>query len=609
MRARTVILAAALLTVSASAQQARDKSLSIYVVDVEGGNATLFVAPGGGSVLIDTGNGGAAAVRDADRIMSAVKDAGLTQIDHLITTHWHGDHFGAMAELARRVPIRHFVDHGPNVQPAAAADEFLQKVYPTLYAGAKHTVAKPGDTLPVQGLDWRIVSAAGSVLTSALPGAGRPNPYCADYKPQEIDRTENAQSVGSVVTFGRFRVAHLGDLTWNKEFDLMCPSNRIGTVDLFVVSHHGQPISNSPQLVHALQARAAIINNGTRKGGQPDAMRVIYSAPRLEDVWQLHFSLLSGQEYTTPGLFIANLTDDSTDAMPLGAMPPPAPGSAAPPPPVHNGPAHWIKVSASADGTFTVVNGRNGFAKRYGIERAARIEDATLAETGEATAEVSTAELREILASRSATVFDARPHDEFAISHIPGAVNVAPKAGVPLSMYVSDVAEIGRAVGGKDAAIVLYCNGGNCGKSKRLAAELVDAGYTNVRRYQLGIPTWRALGGVCAIEADAVRRVLADDRTAVVIDTREPGEFQRGSLPRARNVPRRLVLDGKDIGEVKRAKDDGRLPMDDHNTRIIVVGGSSADAGYVAEALAREAFHNVTYLAGPVDRLLAARSQ
>jgi competence protein ComEC len=608
MRAPIVLVAAALLTASVSAQP-REKSLAIYVVDVEGGNATLFVAPGGGSVLIDTGNGGAAAARDADRIMAAAKDAGLSQIDHLITTHWHGDHFGAMAELARRIPIRHFVDHGPNVQPAAAADEFLQKVYPTLYASARHTVAKPGDTLTVPGLDWRIVSAAGNVLTSPLQGAGRTNPYCADYKPQDVDRTENAQSVGSVVTFGRFRVAHLGDLTWNKEFDLMCPSNRIGTVDLFVVSHHGQPISNSPQLVHALQARAAIINNGIRKGGQPDAMRIIYSAPRLEDVWQIHFSQLSGQEFTTPGLFIANLTDDNPDAMPLKAIAPPAPGSAAQAAPTHNGPAHWIKVSASTDGSFTVTNGRNGFSKRYGIERAARIEDATLAETDETTPEISTAALREILASRSATVFDARPHDEFAISHIPGAVNVAPKAGVPLSMYVSDVAEIGRVIGRKDAPVVLYCNGGNCGKSNRLAAELVAAGYTDVRRYQLGIPMWRALGGVCEIEADAVRRVLADDRTAVVIDSRAPGEFQRGALPRARNIPRRLVLDGKDVGEVKKAKDDGRLPMNDHNTRIIVVGTSAADARDVAEALAREAFHNVAYFAAPVDRLLSARSQ
>jgi competence protein ComEC len=365
MRTWTVVAMSALLVASSSAQQVRDNSLSIYVVDVEGGNATLFVGPTGGSVLIDTGNGGVAAARDADRIMAAVKDAGLAQIDHLITTHWHGDHFGGMAELAKRIPIRHFVDHGPNVQPAAGADEFLQKIYPTLYGAAKHTVAKPGDTLAVQGLDWRIVTSAGNVLSSPLQGAGRANPYCADYKPQDADRTENAQSVGSIVTFGRFRVAHLGDLTWNKEFDLMCPSNRIGTVDLFVVSHHGQPVSNSPQLVHALESRAAIINNGTRKGGQPDAMRIIYSAPRLEDVWQIHFSLLSGQEFTVPGLFIANLTDDNPDAMPLSAMPPPAPGSGAPPPPVHNGPAHWIKVSATADGSFTVTNGRNGFAKRY----------------------------------------------------------------------------------------------------------------------------------------------------------------------------------------------------------------------------------------------------
>ena len=365
MRTWTVVVISAFLIASSSAQQGRDKSLSIYVVDVEGGNATLFVGPTGASVLIDTGNGGAAATRDVDRIMAAVKDAGLAQIDHLITTHWHGDHFGGMAELAKRIPIRHFVDHGPNVQPAAGADEFLQKVYPTLYGTSKHTVAKPGDTLAVQGLDWRIVASAGNVISSPLQGAGRPNPYCADYKPQDVDRGENAQSVGSVITFGRFRVAHLGDLTWNKEFDLMCPSNRIGTVDLFVVSHHGQPISNSPQLVHALESRAAIINNGTRKGGQPDAMRIIYSAPRLEDVWQIHFSQLSGQEFTVPGLFIANWTDDNPDAMPLSAMPPPAPGGGAPPPPAHNGPAHWIKVSATPDGSFSVTNGRNGFAKRY----------------------------------------------------------------------------------------------------------------------------------------------------------------------------------------------------------------------------------------------------
>jgi beta-lactamase superfamily II metal-dependent hydrolase len=342
-------------------------SLEIYVVDVEGGNATLFVAPSGESVLIDTGNGGAGAVRDADRIMAAAKDAGLTRLDHLITTHWHGDHFGGMAELAGRIPIRHFIDHGPNVQAgAAAADEFLQKTYPTLYAKSKHTVVRPGDTIAIAGLEWRVVTSAGEAIKTSLSGAGAPNPYCSSFKPQAVDAGENAQSVGSIVTFGAFRTAHLGDLTWNKEFDLMCPNNRIGAVDLFVVSHHGQPVSNSEVLVHALESRVAIMNNGTRKGGQPDAMRIIHGAPGLEDLWQLHFSLLSGQEYTVPGLFIANLIDEPTTTMPLAAMAPPPAGAAAPPPPVHNGPAYWIKVTARSDGSFTVTNARNGFSKTYG---------------------------------------------------------------------------------------------------------------------------------------------------------------------------------------------------------------------------------------------------
>jgi beta-lactamase superfamily II metal-dependent hydrolase len=356
-------LAPSVVRPAAQAQAA--KTLGIYLVDVEGGNATLFVSPSGGSVLIDTGNGGVAAARDADRIMAAVNDAGLTQIDHLVTTHWHGDHFGAMAELAGRIPIRNFIDHGPNVQPGAAADEFLQKIYPALYTKSKHTIAKPGDRIAVAGLDWRVVTSAGEAIKTALPGAGRPNPYCAGFKPQAPDASENAQSVGSIVTFGDFRVAHLGDLTWNKEFDLMCPNNRVGTVDLFVVSHHGQPVSNAEVLVHALGSRVAIMNNGTRKGGQPDAMKIIHSAPGLEDLWQLHFSLLSGQEYTVPGMFIANTVDEPQASMPVAAMAPPPAGPGAPPPPVHNGPAYWIKVAARSDGSFTVTNARNGFSKTY----------------------------------------------------------------------------------------------------------------------------------------------------------------------------------------------------------------------------------------------------
>jgi beta-lactamase superfamily II metal-dependent hydrolase len=344
--------------------QAR-KTLDIWIVDVEGGNATLFVTPAGQSVLIDTGNGGANSARDAGRILEATRDAGLTQIDHLITTHWHGDHFGAMADVAKGIPIRAYYDHGPTIQPQPASEEFLKTVYPGLIAQAKHTVVKPGDRITVPGLDWRVVSSAGQVLQTNLPGAGRPNPYCAGFKPQDVDKTENAQSVGSYITFGKFRVVHMGDLTWNKEAELMCPNNRLGTTDLLVVAHHGQPVSNADVMVHALRPRVSIINNGTRKGGQPDAMKVILNSPGLEDVYQIHFSLLGGQEYTVPGMFIANTFDDQLDAMPIGAWTPPPQGQQAPPAPVHNGKAYWFKVSAQQDGTFTVTNTRNNFSKTY----------------------------------------------------------------------------------------------------------------------------------------------------------------------------------------------------------------------------------------------------
>jgi beta-lactamase superfamily II metal-dependent hydrolase len=353
----------ALLGAAAAAAQSRD-TLDIYVVDVEGGNATLFVAPSGESLLIDTGNGGPAAERDAGRILDAAADAGVRRIDHLITTHYHGDHFGAMETLAARMPIAEFIDHGANVQPGPGADAFLA-VYPKLYAKASHVVAKPGDRVKLGDVDVRIVESAGEPIRDSLPGAGKANPFCAGYTAKDPDPSENAQSVGSHFTFGRFRALHMGDLTWNKEHDLMCPTNRIGTVDLFIVSHHGQAISNGPVLVHAIGARAAIMNNGTRKGGQPDTMKVLFSAPGLEDLWQLHASQLSGQEYTVPGAFIANTADEPPAAMPIQPLAAPAPGSGAQPPPAHNGKAYWIKVAAKRDGTFTVTNARNGFAKTY----------------------------------------------------------------------------------------------------------------------------------------------------------------------------------------------------------------------------------------------------
>ena len=227
----------------------------------------------------------------------------------------------------------------------------------------------------------------------------------------------------------------------------------------------------------------------------------------------------------------------------------------------------------------------------------ANILHSTLMEPNQKSGEVTTDELRQLLADGSAVVFDARPHLEYSISHIPGVNNVAPKPGVQMSLYVSDVAEIGRLAPDKATPLVLYCNGPFCGKSKRLAEELLEAGYTSVRRYQLGAPVWRALIGVMEIELDGIRYVRDADRTAVFIDARPSEEFQAGSLPGAQSIP---------LAEVLKAKDDGRLPMEDHNTRIIVFGSTKEQARAVTAELAKNAFHNVAYYPGTLEDLLAA---
>ena len=359
-------LAALVLGAAALAAQGRSAgTLDIYVIDVEGGNATLFVSPGGQSLLIDTGNGGAGAARDAGRIVEAATDAGLTQIDHLVISHWHGDHYGGLTELAARMPIRHFIDHGPTVQKNEATENFLRTTYPELYGKVRHTVVKPGDRIPVAGLDVRVVTSNGNVIRTPLAAAGRPNPLCGG--PIAVPKAvpEDPESVGTYIAFGRFRAMHLGDLTSDKEFELVCPVNRIGAVDVLLGLHHGQDTSNAVPFVHAVQPRVAVMNNGTRKGGYPDVMKTFYTSPRFEDLWQMHFSQLSGQEYAAPGVFIANGVDEQPDALPVAPMPPPAPGAAASPPPLHNGRAYWVKISAQDEGTFTVTNARNGFSKMY----------------------------------------------------------------------------------------------------------------------------------------------------------------------------------------------------------------------------------------------------
>jgi rhodanese-related sulfurtransferase len=236
--------------------------------------------------------------------------------------------------------------------------------------------------------------------------------------------------------------------------------------------------------------------------------------------------------------------------------------------------------------------------------------DTTLGETNQTTAEVSTQELKEIIKRGDAVVLDARPPLEYAVSHIPGALNVAPQPGRPAHLYVSDVAEIGRLVGGvKTKALVIYCNGPFCGKTKRLGPELLLAGYTNVRRYQLGAPVWRSLAGEAMQTELAALRYIAQDKTAIWIDAREAAAFKAGTIPGARNIAPSGLRPGKDQGVMKQAKDDGRLPMDDHNTRVIVFGSTSKDARAVADAIAGEAFHNVSFVAEPVEQVQRALPQ
>ena len=361
--ARACVPALLLLGSALAAQTPRPTpSLDIYFIDTEGGQATLYVAPSGESLLVDTGNPGA---RDNDRIVATLADAGIRQLDHLLITHYHGDHVGGVQELARRIPIRHYIDHGPTVERTERGLA-AHAAYAALHAGARHTVVRPGDRVPILGVEWRIVSAGGKALTTALPGGGRANPSCGGERPAERADDENAQSTGSVITFGRFRTINLGDLLTGGEFDLMCPVDRIGPVDLYLTSHHGLDTSGSEALVHALRPRVAIMNNGTRKGGSRRAFQVLHASPGLEDLWQLHWSHNAGVEHNAPGLFVANMDDAATLASVL-APPAPTAGVAAQgtAPRTHDGPAYLLKVTARVDGSFTVINTRNGFSKTY----------------------------------------------------------------------------------------------------------------------------------------------------------------------------------------------------------------------------------------------------
>jgi competence protein ComEC len=318
-----------------------DKPLDIQFIDVEGGQATLVVSPSGESLLVDTGYVGFND-RDADRIAAAVKQAGLSRIDYLVVTHYHADHVGGVPALAARVPVRTFVDHGPTVEEGERPAK-LYNDYVAVRSKARHIVARPGDTLPIAGIDVRFVSAAGEVIKTPLAGAGAANALCRDFTAKPVDPTENARSVGMMLSFGSFRMLDLGDLTWNKEHDLVCPNNLLGTVDLYLTTHHGLDQSGPAVLVHAVAPRVAIRNNGAKKGGMASAWKIIRDSPGLEDLWQLHYAVDAGADANVAEPFIAN-RDETT--------------------------AHGIRVAAGRDGRFTVTNTRNGMSKTYQPRRA-----------------------------------------------------------------------------------------------------------------------------------------------------------------------------------------------------------------------------------------------
>jgi competence protein ComEC len=312
-------------------------TLDIYFIDVEGGQATLIVTPAGESMLVDTGWAGFGG-RDAERIASVAKAAGVSELDYLLITHYHLDHVGGAPELVELLPTKTFVDHGPSVETGGRASELFAR-YEAIRREGKHLPVRPGDTVPLKGAEVRILASAGEVLRSPLAGAGRDNPLCREEKRRDDDPSENARSVGFLLTYGKFRFLNLGDLTWNKELDLVCPVNRIGVVDVYLTTHHGMNMSGPAALVHAIRPRVAIMNNGARKGGTPEALRIVRSAPGLEDLWQLHYSLVADKNLNAPEPFVANLEENC-----LG---------------------DWLKLSASADGSFVVTNGRNGFSKSY----------------------------------------------------------------------------------------------------------------------------------------------------------------------------------------------------------------------------------------------------
>lgn len=319
------------------------RGLDIYFVDTEGGAATLIVTPAGESVLIDSGNPG---TRDALRIEKVAKEvAHLTAIDYLLTTHWHLDHYGGVEELSKRMPIRHFYDRGI---PKKTLDD--PENFPRLIAAYQHAAQgksktlRAGDTVPLKTPRGqprvRLKCLVASGKTVPDPPHAPENPLAKANQPQPKDTSDNAQSLGVVLEYGGFRFLDLGDLTWNVEYNLIAPTDKIGLIDVYQVTHHGLNISNNPTLIQTVQPRVAIFNNGPRKGGHPDVLKTLRQLPGLEAIYQMHRNLSLSEKENAPSEFIANQEENCTGA--------------------------YIKLSVAPDAkSYTVTVGSKGPPRRY----------------------------------------------------------------------------------------------------------------------------------------------------------------------------------------------------------------------------------------------------
>jgi len=325
--------------------------LQVYFVDVEGGQSTLFVAPTGESLLVDTGSPDSRnpnAPRDASRIAAVCKLAGVTKIDNLLVTHYHSDHVGGLPQLVTQVPVARFIDHGVNretadVQGGASTIAGYNAYQKVLTDGhSEHLTVKPGDVLPIKAFHVEVVSGDGEVIAKPLAAGGEPNPACASSPLKDAENTENDRSLGMVIAFAKTRILDLGDLTWNKERGLVCPVNKLGKFDVYVVSHHGLINSGSPALVDAIAPRIAIEDNGPRKGGAPSTYDTVEGTSRLKDLWQLHTAEAPGAKNVAES-HIANLpaTPSSPDA------------------------GNYLKLTVHTDGSLAVTNGRTGATVEY----------------------------------------------------------------------------------------------------------------------------------------------------------------------------------------------------------------------------------------------------